>query len=399
MLFSWKHLFYLLIRDGIKLNTNFTKYVKFYGISTPFTYYFSAILRTFAFVYKAILRPLLFRFRPETAHGITVALLRAMLALPVVKTLFRRLFTVDDPALEREVFGLRFKNPVGLAAGFDKDARLVGAMDSLGFGFVEIGTVTPLAQAGNPKPRLFRLSKDASLINRMGFNNHGVARAAKNLAKRPPNLIVGGNIGKNKVTPNERAKHDYEACFRALYDYVDFFTVNVSSPNTPDLRELQEKEPLTELLQGLQALNQQQPRPKPILLKIAPDLNDAQLDDIVDICLSLRIDGIIATNTTISREGLETSSGHIHAIGPGGLSGQAMKQRSTEVIRYLHRQSGGQLPIIGVGGVASPEDALEKLEAGASLVQIYTGLVYEGPSLVKQINEAIRHTYAPPELT
>ena len=348
-------------------------------------------------MYKSILRPLLFRFPPETAHGITVTSLKIVLALPFVKTLFRKLFSVEDPTLEREIFGLRFKNPVGLAAGFDKDARLVGAMASLGFGFVEIGTVTPFAQAGNPKPRLFRLSDDASLINRMGFNNHGVERAAKNLAKRPLNLIVGGNIGKNKVTPNERAKHDYETCFRVLYDYVDFFTVNVSSPNTPDLRELQEKEPLTELLRGLQKLNRKQPKTKPILLKIAPDLNNTQLDDIIDICLSLRIDGIIATNTTISREGLDTSPPRIRAIGAGGLSGQAVKQRATEVIRYLHQQSGGQLPIIGVGGIASPEDALEKLEAGASLVQIYTGLVYEGPALVKRINQALLHSHVPQE--
>ena len=350
-------------------------------------------------MYKSILRPLLFGFRPETAHGITVGLLKIVLALPFVKSLFQKLFVVDDPALEREVFGLRFKNPVGLAAGFDKDARLVDAMASLGFGFVEIGTVTPFAQAGNPQPRLFRLPADASLINRMGFNNHGVERAAKNLAKRPPHLLVGGNIGKNKITPNERAKHDYETCFRALYDYVDFFTVNVSSPNTPDLRELQEKEPLTELLRGLQELNRQQPKPRPVLLKIAPDLNNTQLDDIVDICLSLRIDGIIATNTTISREGLETPSLLTQEIGAGGLSGQAVKRRATEVIRYLHQKSGGQLPIIGVGGIASPEDALEKLEAGASLVQIYTGLVYEGPSLIKRINETILRTHAPQQLT
>ena len=356
-------------------------------------------MRNFASVYKSLLRPLLFRFRPETAHRITVSLLKAALALPFARPLLHKQFAVDDPALQREVFGLRFKNPVGLAAGFDKDARLVDAMACLGFGFVEIGTVTPFAQPGNFKPRLFRLPADKSLINRMGFNNQGVEAAADNLARRPPGLIVGGNIGKNKSTPNEQAKDDYKTCFRALYDYVDFFTVNVSSPNTPDLRELQEKEPLTDLLGSLQELNRQQARQKPILLKIAPDLTHPQLDDIVDICLSLGIDGIIATNTTISREGLKTSKTKVAAIGAGGLSGQTVKKRATEVIRYLHQQSGGQLPIIGVGGIASPEDALEKLEAGASLVQLYTGFVYEGPSLVKQINSALRQSNTQRELT
>ena len=322
-----------------------------------------------------------------------------VLAVPLVKRLFPPLFVVSHPSLEREVFGLRFKNPVGLAAGFDKDARLVDAMASLGFGFVEIGTVTPFPQAGNPRPRLFRLSPDKSLINRMGFNNHGVEEAAKNLARRKSDILVGGNIGKNKITPNEDAKHDYETCFRVLYPHVDFFTVNVSSPNTPDLRELQEKEPLTELLRGLQTLNQQYDAPKPILLKIAPDLSKAQLDDIIAICLSLKIDGVIATNTTISREGLHTPREQVAAMGAGGLSGQAVRQRSTEVIRYLHQQSAGQLPIIGVGGIASPEDVQEKLEAGASLVQIYTGLVYEGPALVKRINQALSQPQAQRETT
>ena len=326
-------------------------------------------------------------------------MLKAVLVLPFAQRLFRRLFVIESPSLEREVFGLHFKNPVGLAAGFDKDARLVDAMASLGFGFVEVGTVTPFAQSGNPTPRLFRLSSDESLINRMGFNNHGVERAAHNLARRKSNILVGGNIGKNKITPNERAKYDYETCFRVLYPHVDFFTVNVSSPNTPNLRELQEKEPLTNLLRGLQTLNREYPQPKPILLKIAPDLSNTQLDDIIDICLSLGIDGVIATNTTISREGLRTSREQIAAVGAGGLSGQAMKQRATDVIRYLHQQSGGQLPIIGVGGIASPEDAREKLEAGASLVQIYTGLVYEGPVLVKKINSSLLQYNAQQEPT
>ncbi len=346
-------------------------------------------------MYRLLFRPLLFRLKPETAHQLTVALLRLATALPGMATLLRRFYLVDDPRLERRLFGLRFANPVGLAAGFDKDARLVDGMAALGFGFVEIGTVTPLAQPGNPKPRMFRLPADRSLINRLGFNNDGVDRAAQNLTRRRSTVIVGGNIGKNKVTPNEHAPYDYEACFRALYNQVDYFTVNVSSPNTPDLRELQEKEPLTELLRGLQELNRQQPYPKPILLKIAPDLTVGQLDDIVDICQSLAIDGIIATNTTISRDGLTTEAPQLAATGAGGLSGQALRQRATEVIRYLHRRSDGQLPIIGVGGVASPEDAQEKLDAGASLVQIYTGLVYEGPALVKRINKALANAPQP----
>ena len=347
-------------------------------------------------MYRSLIRPLLFRLKPETAHQLTVALLRVATTLPSVTGLLRKLYAVNDPRLERELFGLRFANPVGLAAGFDKDARLVDGMAALGFGFVEVGTVTPFAQPGNPKPRMFRLPADRSLINRLGFNNHGVSRAARNLARRRSSVIVGGNIGKNKSTPNDHAARDYESCFRALYDHVDYFTVNVSSPNTPALRELQEKEPLTELLRGLQRLNRQQPHPKPILLKIAPDLSDGQLDDIVDICQSLGIDGIIATNTTISRDGLATPNQRVSAAGAGGLSGQALRQRATVVIRYLHQRSGGQLPIIGVGGVASPEDALEKLAAGASLVQIYTGLVYEGPALVKRINQALAETPAQP---
>jgi dihydroorotate dehydrogenase len=350
-------------------------------------------------MYQSLIRPLLFRLKPETAHQLTVALLRVATTLPGVTGLLRKLYAVNDPRLERQLFGLRFANPVGLAAGFDKDARLVDGMAALGFGFVEVGTVTPFAQPGNPKPRIFRLPADRSLINRLGFNNHGVSRAARNLARRRSSVIVGGNIGKNKVTPNDRAPLDYESCFRALYDHVDYFTVNVSSPNTPDLRELQEKEPLTDLLRGLQQLNRQQPHPKPILLKIAPDLSNEQLDDIVAICESLGIDGIIATNTTISRNGLATPDQRVSAAGAGGLSGQALRQRATEVIRYLHRRSGGRLPIIGVGGVASPEDALEKLAAGASLVQIYTGLVYEGPALVKRINRVLAETPAQPVLS
>lgn len=282
--------------------------------------------------------------------------------------------------------GLHFKNPVGLAAGFDKNARFIDEMAALGFGFVEVGTLTPRPQEGNPKPRLFRLYEDKSLVNRMGFNNEGVRAAVARLKKRKADIIIGGNIGKNKVTPNEQAIEDYDACFHALYEVVDYFTVNVSSPNTPDLRALQEKEPLKKLLLHLKTLNQQKPVPKPIALKIAPDLNHHQLDDIIDICMELNINGIIATNTTIEREGLRTNEEKIKRTGAGGLSGKAIRRRSTEVIRYLHQKSGGRIPIIGVGGIFSAHDVAEKLEAGASLVQVYTSFIYEGPSLVRKIN-------------
>jgi len=309
--------------------------------------------------------------------------------IPVVKQLLKQRFTLENPALHRELFGHTFRNPVGLAAGFDKDAKLVDEMAALGFGFVEIGTLTPRPQSGNPKPRLFRLPEDHSLINRMGFNNQGVEKAVQRLAKRKSNILVGGNIGKNKTTPNESAALDYEICFDALYPVVDYFTVNVSSPNTPDLRQLQEKKPLYELLYRLKQKNEQKNQPKPILLKIAPDLSDAQLDNIIEICLTVPVSGIIATNTTISRENLNTASNTIKSIGAGGLSGEAITQRATEVIRYIHSKTEGKLPIIGVGGISSARDALEKLEAGASLIQIYSGYVYEGPRLVRDIIQAI----------
>ncbi len=340
-------------------------------------------------MYKAIIRPVLFCFNPETAHHLTVRCLKMAYRLPGVKALLRRLYSLEDASLERTVFGLTFKNPVGLAAGLDKNAELVDEMAALGFGFVEIGTLTPRPQAGNPKPRLFRLPEDKSLINRMGFNNQGVQAAVARLKNRTTNIIVGGNIGKNKDTPNAQAIDDYTFCFEALYEVVDYFTVNVSSPNTPDLRALQEKEPLKKLLLHLKDLNRQKPTPKPILLKIAPDLNNQQLDDIIEICLELQIDGIIATNTTIEREGLRTGKEKIKQTGAGGLSGKAIRRRATQVIRYLHQQSGGKLPVIGVGGIFSARDVREKLEAGASLVQVYTGFVYEGPSLVKKINTGL----------
>ncbi len=319
-----------------------------------------------------------------------LALLQMVLATPILGNLFRRYYRVDHPLLHRNVLGLKFPNPVGLAAGFDKNGKYFKDMAALGFGFIEIGTVTPKGQPGNPQPRLFRLPADEGLINRMGFNNEGVEALVERLKKgRPEGIVIGGNIGKNKITPNEAANDDYSAGFEALFPYVDYFVVNVSSPNTPNLRALQDREPLTRLLSQLQELNSAQAAPKPILLKIAPDLTKTQLDEIVEIVQETRIAGIIATNTTISRDGLNTPSEEIAAIGAGGLSGKPVRQRSTEVIRYLNERANGQLFIIGVGGISSPQDAIDKLDAGASLVQVYSGLIYEGPSLVKKINQAI----------
>jgi dihydroorotate dehydrogenase len=339
-------------------------------------------------MYQHLLKHLLFLLPAETAHHLTLSLLKLALAFPPARFLFRRAFEVNDPRLERKVLGLTFPNPVGLAAGFDKDGRHFNAMAALGFGFIEIGTVTPLAQPGNPSPRLFRLPTDKALINRMGFNNEGVEAMVKRLKKRAKGrLIIGGNIGKNKNTPNEKAMEDYARCFEALFPWVDYFVVNVSSPNTPGLRELQEKEPLTALLTHLQSLNHLQQKPKPLLLKIAPDLSNGQLDDILDIAKATKLDGIIATNTTIGREGLR-SEGTLSEQS-GGLSGAPLRERATAVIRYLSTKSAGKLTIIGVGGISAAADALEKLEAGASLVQIYTGLVYAGPGLVRDINSAL----------
>ena len=303
-------------------------------------------------------------------------------------SLLKSMYEVNDPRLEREVFGLKFKNPVGLAAGLDKDAKLYKELGNMGFGFIEIGTLTPKPQDGNPKKRLFRLREDGGLINRMGFNNGGVQEAVERLKKNPKgkgHVLIGGNIGKNKVTPNEDAVSDYEICFDALYDYVDYFVVNVSSPNTPNLRELQDKEPLTNLLQTLQDKNAAKPVQKPILLKIAPDLTDEQLLDIIDIVKTTRIAGVIATNTTISRDGLVSENKQE----TGGLSGKPLTKRSTEVIRFLSEKSNKAFPIIGVGGIHTADDAIEKLEAGASLIQLYTGFIYEGPVLIKDINKRL----------
>lgn len=306
-----------------------------------------------------------------------------------MKSLWKKMYVVQDPKLKRELFGLTFDNPVGLAAGFDKNATMFEDLAYCGFGFIEIGTVTPVGQDGNPKPRLFRLKEDQGIINRMGFNNHGVDAAVEQLKKRKTKLIIGGNIGKNKLTPNEEATSDYVKSFEKLFPYVEYFVVNVSSPNTPNLRSLQEKEPLTELLQTLQDLNAKKEIRKPILLKIAPDLTNEQLDDIIEIVDAVKLDGVIASNTTISRSNLKTDNRIVEEIGAGGLSGKPVTNRSTEVIRYLSTKSNKSFPIIGVGGIHSAEDALEKLDAGADLVQVYTGFIYEGPALMKRINQAI----------
>lgn len=341
-------------------------------------------------MYKAIIRPLLFLFDAEKVHYFSFAMIRFLSQIGL-SGLFRSLYVVDDVKLEKELFGLKFKNPVGLAAGFDKNALLYNELSDLGFGFIEIGTLTPKPQGGNPKPRLFRLQEDKAIINRMGFNNFGVFDAVEQLKKKH-RVLIGGNIGKNKVTPNDEAVKDYLICFDALFDYVDYFVVNVSSPNTPGLRELQDKQPLTALLNQLQRENdkyavKKDVKRKPILLKIAPDLTDSQLLDIIEIVASTKIDGIIATNTTIERNHLKS-----HAIlleEAGGLSGLPLKNRSTEVIRFLSEKSNKAFPIIGVGGIHSAEDALEKLAAGADLIQLWTGFVYEGPGLVKKINKAL----------
>ncbi len=340
-------------------------------------------------MYKWLVRPLLFLLSPETAHKFTFTLLKWILSIPGMKSLFKALFVYRHHSLEREVFGLKFENPVGLAAGFDKDAKMIDEFACLGFGFIEIGTLTPVGQPGNDKPRLFRLPKDQSLINRMGFNNGGVKAAVDRLKARKSKVIVGGNIGKNKITPNDEALSDYLKCFNALFDYVDYFVVNVSSPNTPNLRELQDKKPLHDLLQGLMNDNKRREKQKPILLKIAPDLSTEQLDDIVDITKTVQLDGLIVNNTTISRDNLTTNPDKIATIGAGGLSGKALTAKSTGVIKYLRGKLGEKVPIIGVGGIFSPKDALEKIDAGATLVQVYTGLIYEGPGMVKKINQAL----------
>ena len=349
-------------------------------------------------MYKTLIRPLLFFFDPEQVHYFSFAAIKWLGRLGF-GPLIRAIYQLNDPALERTVFGLKFKNPVGLAAGFDKNAVLYNELADFGFGFVEIGTLTPKAQEGNPKKRLFRLKADQAIINRMGFNNQGVDAAVAAL-KKDHRVLIGGNIGKNKLTPNEKAAADYLICLEALYEHVDYFVVNVSSPNTPGLRELQEKEPLKALLNGLmakkkellaQAVSSEKSSlaavNKPLLLKIAPDLTESQLLDIIEIVNESKIDGVIASNTTIERSGLKSDASLLAEA--GGLSGLPVKDKSTQVIRFLSEKSNQAFPIIGVGGIHSAQDALDKLEAGASLVQLWTGFVYEGPALVKKINKAI----------
>lgn len=342
-------------------------------------------MRIFAAMYALLIRPLLFLLPAESAHVFAMGTLKLLCHLPWGKKLLSGAYSLSVSKPEKKLLGLTFKNPIGLAAGFDKDAKYVDALACLGFGFIEIGTLTPLPQSGNDKPRLFRLPKDGALINRMGFNNQGVYAAVERLKKKRTEIIIGGNIGKNKNTPNEEALRDYLTCIDALFDYVDYFVVNVSSPNTPGLRQLQDKEPLSNLLLGIKQHLAKKPVHKPVLLKIAPDLTEAQLNDIVEILCDTEINGVIATNTTISRDGLSTPAERVQKIGNGGLSGKPLKERSTHIIRFLRKQLGPDYPIIGVGGIMTPEDALEKLQAGASLIQIYTGFVYQGPGFVKKI--------------
>ena len=344
-----------------------------------------------------LLRDLLFCVSPENAHYFSMNCLQEACNFEILKQAIRNHFSYDNPSLERNVFGLHFKNPVGLGAGFDKNAAYLRELSTLGFGFVEVGTITPKAQLGNLKPRLFRLPKDQALINRMGFNNDGVETIKQRLLQwnnyKSKNggspIIVGGNIGKNKITPNETAYRDYEICFTELFDYVDYFVVNVSSPNTPGLRELQEKDSLRKILSQLQNINQGKTNPKPLLLKIAPDLTTTQLNDIVELCFEVQLSGLVATNTTIDRGQLQTPQVMLEKIGAGGLSGKPLTDKSTSVVKYLSQQTQQKIPIIASGGIFNGDDAIEKINAGASLVQVWTGFVYEGPGIAKHICKQI----------
>ena len=342
-----------------------------------------------AHMYKFLIRPILFLFPAESVHHFVMNCLKLAGKIPGLPSIIRNLYTVRNSKLERVVAGIRFPNPVGLAAGFDKDAKAFEELSWLGFGFIEIGTVTPKPQPGNPMPRLFRLPQDKALINRMGFNNSGAEAAANRLRSKPAKLIIGGNIGKNKNTPNDDATSDYLKCFQELYPVVDYFVVNISSPNTPGLRELQDKEPLIELLQSVQRINQETTAPKPVFLKIAPDLNESQVDDIIEITLKTNLAGLIISNTTISREDLVTPKDELDRIGAGGLSGMPVKKRSTELVTYVAKKSQKRFAIIASGGIFSAEDARQKMEAGADLIQLYTGFIYEGPDLIKSINRSL----------
>ncbi|MGV3528510.1 MAG: quinone-dependent dihydroorotate dehydrogenase [Flavisolibacter sp.] len=340
------------------------------------------------------LRRILFLLSPEKAHHLSMNFFHAACANPVLKKILTRRFQPRNKAVN--VFGISFKNLIGLGAGFDKNAKYLRELEVMGFGFVEIGTVTPKRQSGNEQPRLFRLPQDKALINRMGFNNDGVEVIADRLKlwwqknhSKSGRMIIGGNIGKNKVTPNEDAWKDYEKCFLMLHPYVDFFVVNVSSPNTPGLRELQEKESLRKILVHLQTLDQTITQSKPILLKIAPDLSPEQIDDVIDLASEIKLDGLVVSNTTINREGLTTPVGEVAQMGAGGLSGAPVRERSTEILRYIHEKTSGRIPIIGSGGVFTGADAKEKMSAGASLIEVWTGFIYEGPFIVKKILEQL----------
>ncbi len=340
-------------------------------------------------MYRNIIRPLLFLIPPETIHNIISLLLRILLAIPGFKALTGCFLTIKNEGLKRKVAGLEFDNPVGMAAGFDKNGKLFNKLAVFGFSFVEIGTITPGPQPGNKRPRSFRLVRDKALVNRMGFNSKGVESVVKRLKKKRKGLIIGGNIGKNSTTPNERAVNDYEKCFNALYEHIDYFVVNVSCPNVNNLTELQDASSLEEILERLVRLRKEKEYYRPVFLKISPDLDFEKLDNIIGICKKNGIDGIVATNTTISREGLKTGKDRIEKIGVGGLSGAPLRDRSTEIIRYITEKTNGGMPVIGVGGILNARDAIEKIEAGATLVQLYTGFIYEGPFLVKRINKAI----------
>lgn len=337
-------------------------------------------------MYNAVIKPILFSFKPEEAHHLTMKILKGLFYIPGMKNLLKKVYSYNDSNLERKILGLNFKNTVGLAAGFDKDGKYIDMMSTFGFGYIEVGTVTPLPQDGNLKQRLFRLPEDKCLINRMGFNNDGVDALVERLKKiKKRDYIIGGNIGKNKITPNERAVDDYIICFNKLFDYVDYFVVNVSSPNTPGLRSLQEKGPLKKILNALSELNNKKENPKPILLKIAPDLELTQINDIIEIVEEEGINGVISGNTTISRDNLKTGDSIVATIGNGGLSGPILRQRSTDIVKYIRSKASKDLVIIGVGGINTAKDATAKLKAGAQLVQVYTGFIYEGPSMIKRI--------------
>jgi len=340
-------------------------------------------------MYKELLRPIFFSFDPEKIHHFTFSLIKITSKIPGFEALYRSLYVIEDQKLERNLFGLTFKNPVGLAAGFDKNAVLFNELANFGFGFIEIGTVTPKGQAGNPKKRLFRLKDDQGIINRMGFNNEGLNAAIEQLKSNKGKLIIGGNIGKNTNTKPEDYTKDYLECFNALHPYVDYFVLNVSCPNVGSHAKLNDKDYLEELIGAVQNANTTFDKQKPILLKIAPDLNNNQLDEIIDLVKDTNLDGVIASNTSTDRTGLKASKAQLEAIGNGGLSGQPVKEKSTQVIKYLSDKSNKAFPIIGVGGIHSAQDALEKIDAGADLVQVYTGFIYEGPRLIKSINKAL----------